>query len=305
VAQQGRKKRPSGSSPAGKAGRPSGQPGAKPTRVPASAQRTAVGAGPKGSALRTEATTGRKPGSNRTQLVIWGAAITVMLVVVVVGIVINLRNNSTENDGYGTATRSTAAMDANGTITVGTGSPAASFDVYEDPMCPYCAQFDRQYGQQIAQAVDEGKVAVRYHLLNFLDRASGSGNYSTRATAALMCAATDLGPTPGAWAALHTRLFEEDVQPEENSVSDMTNEQLAQYVVDAGVGAGLASDAPPVTAAVDCINSGEMMPMVTTAFNASSAALDQLVGGVRSPVIAHNGAEVDIDDSNWLATVTG
>jgi protein-disulfide isomerase len=302
VAQQGKKKRPSGSSPSGKAGRPAGP---RPDRAPTAAQRTAVGAGPKGSALRTETTTGRKSGNNRTQLIIWGAAIAVMAIVVVVGILINLNSNKTENAGYGTATKSTAVMDANGVITVSAGSPAASFDVYEDPLCPYCAQFERQYGQQIAQAVDAGKVAVDYHLLNFLDRGSGSGSYSTRATAALMCAATDLGSTPGAWAALHSKLYEEDVQPEENAVEDMTDDQLAQYVTDAGTGAGLASDAAPVTAAVDCINSGAMVPTVTTAYNASAATLNQLVGGVRSPVIAHDGAVVDVDDTAWLSKITG
>ena len=219
--------------------------------------------------------------------------------------VANISNNKPENDGYGTATRSTAAIDDSGTITVSTGSPAASFSVYEDPLCPFCAQFDRQYGQQIAQAVDEGRVGVDYHLLNFLDRGSGSGSYSTRATAALMCAATHLGPTPGAWAALHSTLFDEDVQPAENSVEDMTNGQLAQYAADAGTGAGLAADAAPITATTECIDSGAMLPTVTTAFEASSATLTPLVGGVRSPVIVHDGAVVDVDQSDWLATVTG
>lgn len=190
MAQQGKKKRPAGSSPVGKAGRPSAD---KPSRVPTAAQRTAVGAGPKGSALRQQSTTGRKPGNNRSQLIIWGAAIAVMVIVIVVGVVINITSNKTENAGYGTAVKSTATMDANGVITVSAGTPAASIDVYEDPLCPYCAQFERQYGQQIAQAVDEGKVAVNYHLLNFLDQASGSGTYSTRATAALMCAAVNVG----------------------------------------------------------------------------------------------------------------
>lgn len=305
MAQQGKKKRPSGATPAGKASRAGTAPGGGAGRVPASAQRTAVGAGPKGSALRKEATSGRKPGNNRSQLIIWGAAIAVIVIVIVGGIVVNINSNKTENAGYGTAAKSTATMDAQGTITISAGSPTASFGVYEDPLCPYCARFERQYGQQIAQAVDEGKVAVDYHLLNFLDRGSGSGSYSTRATAALMCAATDLGATPGAWAALHSKLYEEDVQPKENSVEDMTNAQLAQYVTDAGTGAGLAADAAPITAAVQCINSGEMLPTVTTAFNASDTTLTALVGGVRSPVITHDGAVVEVDQVNWLSAITG
>lgn len=306
MAQQGKKKRPSGSTPTGKAVRSQTSPKA---RVPSESQRTAVGSGPAGSARQRQAAApGGVKANNRSQLIIWAAAIAVMIAVVAVGIVWNISSNKVENAGYGASTKSTVTMDANGTITMSAGStgmPPSSFDVYEDPLCPYCAQFERQYGQQIAQAVDEGKVAVNYHLLNFLDQGSGSGTYSSRATGALMCAATNIGSTPGAWAALHSKLYEDGVQPEENDVSDMTNEQLAQYVTDAATGAGLAADAAPVTAAVNCVNDGTMMPTVTTAYNASAATLTQLVGGVRSPVIVSEGAVVNVDESTWLSTITG
>ncbi|MEO5832453.1 MAG: thioredoxin domain-containing protein [Nakamurella sp.] len=274
--------------------------------MPTEAQRTAVGSGPKGSARQRQSVApGSSGGNNRTQLIIWGAAIAVIVAVIVVGIVWNISNNKVENAGYGTAAKSTVTMDANGIITMSVGAPTASFDVYEDPLCPYCADFERKYGQQIAQAVDDGKVAVNYHLLNFLDQGSGSGDYSSRATGAMMCAATNIGSTPGAWASLHSKLYEDGVQPTENSVSDMTNEQLAQYVTGAATGAGLAPDAAPVTAAVSCVNSGAMLPTVTTAYNVSAATLTQLVGGVRSPVIVSNGALVDPGQTTWLSTITG
>lgn len=310
MAQQGRKKRPAGSGPTGKAVRSAASGGPKPSRVPTDAQRTAVGSGPRGSASQRRSTgAGTPPGNNRTQLVIWGAAIAVIVAVIAVGIVWNISSNKVENAGYGAAAKSTVTMDATGTITmtaVAAGATAApTIDVYEDPLCPYCAQFERQYGQQIAQAVDEGKVAVNYHLMNFLDRASGSGDYSSRAVGTLMCAATNIGSTPGAWAALHAKLYEEGVQPEENSVSDMTNEQLGQNLTDAATGAGLAADAASVTAAVECVNASTMLPTVATSFAASTTTLNQLVGGVRSPVIVHDGAVVNVDDSNWLASVTG
>ncbi len=307
MAQQGRKKRPSGSTPGGKA--TGGGTTPRGGRVPSDAQRTAVGHGPKGSALRRDAAApSGRAGNNRSQLIIWGAAIVVMIAVIAIGIVWNISSNKVENDGYGTAARSTATIGATGVITVtgtATPTPPTSVDVYEDPLCPYCSRFERQYGQQIAQAVDEGRIAVEYHLLNFLDKGSGSGDYSTRAAAALMCAAADIGATPGAWAALHARLFDPEVQPAENAATDLTDAQLAQYVTDAGIGAGLAADAAPLTAAVGCVTSGEMRPMVVTAYDANAATLNQLVGGVRSPVIVHDGAEVSVDNRDWLASVTG
>lgn len=302
MAQQGKKKRSSGSSPAGKAIRSPGiQPGATP---PA---RTAVGNGPQGSAIRRQSVAANRGevSNNKTQLYILGAAVLVILAVVVVGIVWNKNSQKAENDGYGNARNSVATIDAGGTITVSYNDPPLTIDIYEDPICPYCGALERQYGQQIAQAVDEGKLGVRYHLLTFLDGSSGSGSYSSRASAALMCAATNLGSTPGLWTALHTTLYSVDVQPTEGQTSDMTDAELNTRIEQAAAGAGLAADSSGVAAARSCVDNGSMAPTVKAQYDASATTLTAVTGGVRSPVVLRDGVSVNTNETPWLTTLLG
>ncbi|MBB5641369.1 thioredoxin domain-containing protein [Cryobacterium roopkundense] len=85
----------------------------------------------------------------------------------------------------------TADFDA-GFLTVGTGP--VTVDVYFDPMCPYCQQFEEANGPSLALAATNGAITLRLHSLTFLDRLSAGTDYSTRASSALTCEAT-LNPT--------------------------------------------------------------------------------------------------------------
>src|SRR5690606_12273069 len=88
-------------------------------------------------------------------------------------------------------------------------------------------------------------LAIRYRFVNFLDGKSGSGDYSTRAIAALQCVAAEgSGPV---YAKFHDALFTTR-QPKENS-SDLSNDDLA----------ALARESGAAPAAVDCITSGAQL----------------------------------------------
>lgn len=80
-----------------------------------------------------------------------------------------------------------AAYLDDGYLQVGIG--AAVVDLYIDPMCPYCGQFDIANGDTLAAMVDDGTITLRLHPLTFLDQASQGSEYSTRASAALTCQA--------------------------------------------------------------------------------------------------------------------
>ena len=69
------------------------------------------------------------------------------------------------------------------------GDGPVKIDVYEDFMCPVCAEFERTTGPVINQLVGAGKVTVVYHPIAILDRHS-STQYSTR-SAAVAAAAAD------------------------------------------------------------------------------------------------------------------
>ena len=298
----GKKKKPaSGGSSGGSSGsRPAGgaRPGSKPGIQPGGkAPRTAVQYGPAGSTMSKRAAGGKT--GNRTQLIIGGVALVVILAVVIGGILLNRTNTSTKNEGYGPSKSGTVTI-ADGVITLSAGTAGKPLDLYEDPICPACGLFEQQYGQQIAQAVDEGKLIVNYHPLTFLNQASASGDYSTRANAALMCTAEHLGSVKGLWSSLHTTLFSADVQPEESGGEDMTNDQLNERITTAATGAGVQTGDADLTAATSCVSSGEMIATVTSAVDTSNATLTALVGGVRSPVVVANGTVLNPDDGNWL-----
>jgi len=75
-----------------------------------------------------------------------------------------------------------------GFLTFGTGP--VTVDVYFDPMCPFCQQFEEANGASLALAATNDTITLRLHSLTFLDRVSADTNYSTRASSALTCQAT-------------------------------------------------------------------------------------------------------------------
>jgi protein-disulfide isomerase/uncharacterized membrane protein YphA (DoxX/SURF4 family) len=114
-------------------------------------------------------------------------------------------------------------------VTVGTATAPVTLDLYEDPQCPVCAQFESQVGPAISGWIASGKVKVHYHVISFLDSAS-STKYSSRAANALYAAA---GVSPDAFAKYHQLLYQQ--QPAEGSAG-LTEDKLVQLAQQAGAG---------------------------------------------------------------------
>ncbi len=255
------------------------------------------GSGGKGARQSVAAARRSSPGNNRTQLIIGGIAVVVIVVIIVIGLVLNRQQTATQGEGYGNSTQSvaTAATDGVVTVTKPGSTPKATIDVYEDPMCPACAELERQFGQQIAQEVDNGNLTVNYHMVNFLDQASYSGSYSTRAAAALLCVAQNSGSQPGVYMTFHSALFSADNQPEENGSSDLSNQQLADLAKTAG-----ASDA-----AQTCISGGANVDAAATDAKAFLTTLAQVRGGqAQTPTVVSNGSVVTLS-TDWLTNLVG
>ena len=70
-------------------------------------------------------------------------------------------------------------------LTVGSGPK--HLDLWFDPMCPVCGEFEKANGKTIDAAVRDDTITLRLHPLTFLDRSSNGTAYSTRAVAALTC----------------------------------------------------------------------------------------------------------------------
>ncbi|WP_430499823.1 DsbA family protein [Micromonospora trifolii] len=82
-----------------------------------------------------------------------------------------------------------AGTAAYGGTGVARGSGPVTIDVYADFMCPNCKQFEDSTATTLDEAVTAGRVTVVTHPVAFLDRMSQGEKYSTRAVAAVGCAA--------------------------------------------------------------------------------------------------------------------
>lgn len=104
-------------------------------------------------------------------------------------------------------------------------------DIYLDPMCPICSQFATIIEPDLL-ALDG--VTVVYHPISILDGASSDGSYSTRASSAIQEVAVGSREQVGAFL---QQLWVH--QPAEGST--LTDDELVQLALDAGVPADVAS----------------------------------------------------------------
>ena len=236
--------------------------------------------------------------SNRTQMIIGIVAVSLIAIVVIVGLVLNKKQNASPVTDYPTSNNSVASV-AGGVITVApaSGTPKATIDVFEDGICPACQAFEAQYGQQLMQAVDQGKLSIRYHFLNFLNPNSASKDYSTRAAAAFECvAATPAASAPkGLFMNFHTTMFKSGTQPAESGTADLSNAQIAEIATKAGVPAATAT----------CISAGTNVEAAKTAAAASQAVLEKAAGTTQwgTPSVMKDGSLISINSTDWLANL--
>ena len=129
---------------------------------------------------------------------------------------------------------------------------------------------------------------MHYHLLNYLDPMSASGDYSTRALAASLCVASANDPKP--YTAFYADLFASSFQPEENGSSDPSDDELAQRAESAGASSTVA----------DCIKSGEKLGAAKTKATNAYDALKGLMSSPSTPQVFDGQTKVDTSDSEWL-----
>lgn len=229
----------------------------------------------------------KKPGGGKQGLAI---AAVVLVVAVVAGLVIAWQNSSSSSsEGSAAPVAPTYQATRNDTV-VTAGSPTApvTVDVYEDFLCPACQQFEQIYGDEITTALNEGKIKVNYHVIAILDRASTPPGYSTLAGNAGLCAA-DAGVFP----AFHAKLFAE--QPAEGGPGK-TPQELAAIGQQLGAQGDFAN----------CVTANGQAQAIGDATNAAAANPAVAPGGrLSTPTVLLNGAQVEINDSDWLQRATG
>ncbi|MBF0660587.1 MULTISPECIES: DsbA family protein [unclassified Rhodococcus (in: high G+C Gram-positive bacteria)] len=235
-----------------------------------------------------------EPTSNKFTYILGGVAVVVIAALVIGGVLWTSGGSDARNDGYGTVQNAAVEVSLDdGAILLGRPDAAATIDLYEDPMCPYCAELEHKHSQELAQAIDNGEVAVRYHILAFLDRLSSSGDYSTRSVAAAQCVAESGDAV--VFSKFHDTLLSPDTQPAEGGDSDLDNAALAQLARDAG-----ASDET-----VQCIADGARVEQAAADAEAGRQKL-ATTGATGTPAVIYNGTVIDaLGNENWIAELSG
>ena len=162
----------------------------------------------------------------RRQLLITAAVATVIAVVVAIGVWVQSTRDTTGETPQAVPAGATADYG----VVVGEESAPTTLTFYEDLQCPVCALFEEQTSDQVAAAVDAGRVRVEYRMVAFLDGES-QNEYSTRALNALL--ATLDTASVEAFKRLHDQLY-----------ADQPAEGTAGPDDDALVAAAVAAGAP-------------------------------------------------------------
>jgi protein-disulfide isomerase len=184
------------------------------------------------------------------------------------------------------ATYTTAVQ---GSVVVAGKQAANTVDVYEDFLCPICGRFEANFSGQLTQAINDGKVQVRYHPVAILNRATNPVGYSLRAANAGICAAE-----AGIFPAYHEKLFAE--QPSEGSAG-LTDQELIDKANQVGAPATFAN----------CVSSGKYSKAVTAeTLRASKDTSLRAEGsnGFGTPTVTVNGKRADLSDDNWLTSIS-
>jgi protein-disulfide isomerase len=133
-----------------------------------------------------------------------------------------------------------------------------SIRLYVDYLCPYCGQFEKANGDQLAAMAKAGAATVEIHPIAILTGHSAGTKYSLRAANAAACVADK---SPNHFYAFHSLLFKDE--PAE-STAGLTDEQIEKYADAAG--------ASPMSAVRKCIDDGRYEPWV-------QAATDRAIAG--------------------------
>jgi len=174
--------------------------------------------------------------------------IAMVLLVVVTGVVFSLMSqNNKENESLaalnGTKLKPaiTSTIDPpNGSAIVLNAGATKVIDVWEDPQCPICKNFEDANGDYIESLVRDKKATVRFHVLSFL------GDESVRAANASFCAADE-----GQYLDFHHALYAVQ-SPLENS-GFWSNETLVAI----GSKVGITSEK-----FTKCVNDGQKVELV-------------------------------------------
>ncbi len=179
-------------------------------------------------------------------------------------------------------------FDANGVL-VGSWIAPVQLEVFCEPQCPHCAEFEAADGDRLAAALAGGRLAITYRWLTFLD-GRHHNNVSARLVNALFLAA-DPATSPTAYQA-----FVQDLYRHQSS-DGPAGDAVATMARDSGL--------PDVVA--DRIAAADNVVDTTAVGDANKARLkDENPANPGTPTIynLNTRSVVDTQDPGWLDALT-
>ena len=180
------------------------------------------------------ATADRRVGIAIRMAWITGLAVIALLVGITIWSIVGARTGSVPGGAAGSLVAPASATDS-GAVLIGKPDAKVTVTVFLDFMCPFCGQFDRANGSDLAAAVDAGTAKIEMHPMSFLDDSSSGTRYSTRAANAFVTIANHDPATAFAFSQL---LFAN--QPAEQSAG-LTDARLAELATQAGAPADVVA----------------------------------------------------------------
>ena len=179
-------------------------------------------------------------------------------------------------------------IDADGVL-AGSWTAPVQLEVFCEPQCPHCAEFEAADGDRLATALAAGRLAITYRWLTFLDDRHHN-DVSARLVNALFLAA-DPATSPTAYQAFVQDLYRHQ------SAQGPTSDAVAAMARDSGL--------PDVVA--DRIAAGDNVVDSTAVGDANKARLkEQNPTNPGTPTIynVNTRSVVDTQDPGWLDALT-
>jgi protein-disulfide isomerase len=226
--------------------------------------------------------------NDRRNIIIGVAAVVVVAVAVIASVILTTQQSTPPTPTGADAIKITKASSEytatvadDGTIVAGKDTAKVKIDLYEDFTCPYCGELETANGTQMAKAMADGQLQVKYHLLNILDGNTKPAGYSLLAANAAIAAAKQ-----GKFADFHTSLYAQ--QPKEGGAG-YTNEQLIS------LGKRLGITAPQFG---DDVNKGAYSDLVKQQVTTASSPPVNLQG---TPTVRQGTTDIQaLQDPQWL-----
>lgn len=172
-------------------------------------------------------------------------------------------------------------------IVVGFPDAPVQVEIYTEPQCEHCADFQARFGEGLRSHIQSGQLAVVYRPLTFLDDEYGT-DYSQVAANALFLAAAPKT------SASTFQSFVEDVWANQGlALEEFTDDDFAALARESGVDAGLVAEIGAGARGVDAVEMNDV----------NISALSEVTSGPPGTPTVYDlkGERVDITDPNWLS----